>query len=374
MQLTIQSSKGPYEVKFIENLAHIIESVLTNKKKSACIIDENIIKYYSDFYYALSQSMPLLSFTATEQNKDLTGLSPVLEFMQKQGLNKKSDLWVIGGGITQDVSSLAAQLYYRGISYRLIPTTLLSMADSCIGSKSSLNFNGYKNQLGGFSPPSQVYICSQFLHTLTDQDIYSGLGEIFKLFIIDNTLGNFDVNKAMSKNGMNEQAIKEYVFKSLGIKKRFVDQDEFDLGVRRVLNYGHTFGHALELLTDYRIPHGLAVLLGIDIANYFSLKLGVLSKNSYLNIHQKIKEFYPWKRFNIKIIIDDLLNAVKQDKKSEDNLINMILLSDQKGAYIHQLAFNEVFRNDLANYFHQSDILYTISFPTSRLCVMPACS
>jgi 3-dehydroquinate synthase len=175
---------------------------------------------------------------------------------------------VVGGGITQDIGSFVGSIYKRGINWKFVPTTLLSQCDSCIGGKTGINYKKSKNQLALFSSPSEVIINTNFLHTLEPQEIKSGLGEIMKIFIIGgrpfielyqqlvdgNEVKNFDDFKTLIVNGLH-------------IKRAIVEKDEFELDVRRSLNYGHTVGHAIESLTKYEIPHGQAVAIGIKIVN-----------------------------------------------------------------------------------------------------------
>lgn len=354
--LHIQSSKGSYTVEALANLNDLLKCAANNANKSVAVLDEKVAEHYAIFHLELKKIMPVYLLKATEQNKDPGGLLNLLKFMQEQGLKRKSNLLVIGGGITQDLASLASQLYYRGIDYTLVPTTLLGMADSCIGSKSSLNFNGFKNQLGGFSPPSQIYICTDFLSTLTPQEIYSGLGEVLKIYIIGNRFKEINFDAILQNGLLDKDRIKHYIFQSLEIKKYFIEKDEFDLAERRILNYGHTFGHALELVLDYEVPHGLAVVLGIDIVNYLSVKAGILSEKTYNAMHQCISNFYPWHQFNLELSVEALIAAVKKDKKLEGDKINLILLSEEKGTIIFPVRIDGALQQSLSDYFNTCDI------------------
>jgi 3-dehydroquinate synthase len=357
--IVIKSSQGEYHVNAIASLAAVIHAIALNKNKKIAVVDKNLYKYYPDFLDQLSQIMPVLAFNACEQNKNIQGLEKILQFMQENKLDKKSELIVIGGGIIQDVSALASHLYYRGIKYTLIPSTLLGMADSCIGSKSSLNFQGYKNQLGSFYPPSQVYICSQFLKSLSKLDFYSGYGEIFKLFIINNSLEDFHFNDVSAQNDENQNYLLQAIFKALQIKKEFIEQDEFDSGIRKILNYGHTFGHAIESVSNYEMPHGLAVVLGMDIANYLAMRFNILSKELFLDIHTKIHHFLDWSVFNLNINPLELLECVKQDKKNQQDKVNMIFLTTQEKMILESLDMSE---NDLLNYLMDYFRTYYLEF------------
>jgi len=163
---------------------------------------------------------------------------------------------VIGGGLTQDIAAFVSTIFNRGVDWVYYPTTLLAMADSCIGGKSSLNSGNVKNRIGTFSCPSTVYINTMFLDTLSESDIRSGHGEITKLCTIGGVLDMYETLDAA-------QLIKL----SLIIKRSVIEIDQFDKGIRRALNYGHTIGHALEILTGYEMPHGIAVIHGMIAVN-----------------------------------------------------------------------------------------------------------
>lgn len=365
MKLKIKSTLGAYSVEFFASLKELV-SFVNKEKYSGIIMDDAVAKLYPTLHLCCD-NVSTFSYQANEENKTPKGLFEILAFMQEKAFNKQSKLLVIGGGITQDVSSLAAQLFYRGIAYTLIPTTALSMADSCVGSKSSLNFNGYKNQLGGFYPPEKIYICSEFLNTLSTQEIYSGLGEIFKLYIIDKRVHEFKLTNLFDKQQLNHELMIHYIHETLSIKKQYVEVDEFDTGVRRILNYGHTFGHAYEKISNYQLPHGLAVLLGIDIANYIAYRLNRITESSYRKISNSIHRFYSWGEFNINIDLSALVNALKKDKKADKNSIKMILLNQQEELEILPVKIDANLFNTLDEYFSISTIFQMTSSENEML-------
>jgi 3-dehydroquinate synthase len=341
MNLTIASSFGAYDVLFFESLNQLIETLVINTKKMVCVIDSNVVSSYPQFCGRLQQHGSIFHFDATEENKTIIGLTQVLAFMQQQGVNKSTTLVVIGGGITQDVCALAAHIYYRGIPYVLIPTTLLSMADSCVGAKSSLNFNQHKNQLGAFYPPRAIYICPDFLDTLSISDIYSGCGEIFKLFLIDNSLDTLNLAGISERSDAIKLRLLSYIARALEIKKEYIEKDEFDQNERKILNYGHTFGHGIEALTHHAVPHGLAILLGIDIVNYISVCLGLLEEQIFFNIHQQISSLYDWSIFNLKLNENALVDSIRSDKKAEANTITLALLTTDGKMLLKRVAIGD---------------------------------
>ncbi|MGV2387507.1 MAG UNVERIFIED_CONTAM: hypothetical protein LVR29_01675 [Microcystis novacekii LVE1205-3] len=163
------------------------------------------------------------------------------------GFRKDCTLLVIGGGVIQDIGCFIASVLFRGIKWILIPTTLLAQCDSCIGSKSSINIQNFKNQIGTFYPPHEIILVFSVLKTLPSDEIRSGLGEIIKLNLL---VGQSEVKQMkinLQKLSSDFLEIQNLILDALNIKRRYIERDEFDKGVRNILNYGHTFGHAYEI-------------------------------------------------------------------------------------------------------------------------------
>jgi 3-dehydroquinate synthase len=217
---------------------------------------------------------------ATEEQKTLThGVLPLLSFFARREINKSSRAIVVGGGITQDVAGFAACMFKRGTPFTLVPTTLLSMCDSCIGAKTGVNHDGAKNQLALFSAPREVVIDPRFLATLAPREVQSGLGEILKLHVTGGPAA-LDRYEALVPEGtagaIDTTRLKPLILGSLAVKRSVVEVDEFELDLRRSMNLGHTVGHAIEALSDYAIPHGHAVTLGMLVVNALSAHRGML--------------------------------------------------------------------------------------------------
>ena len=249
------------------------------------MIDANILKIYNPKLNIESEKIFIVE--AIENFKVLESVTKLLDFMQKNEITKGEQLIVVGGGITQEIGAFACAIYKRGISWVYFPTTLLSMCDSCLGGKASLNYNGAKNQLGLFSTPSEIYINYHFLKTLTKSEINSGLGEILKSCVIG---GDYFVllYQELVANGQVKSlsSYKKLIIAALSIKKTIIEVDEFESNERRSLNYGHTFGHAIEALSDYKIPHGQAVVAGMVLANKLSYEQGLLNEDSLITLNQ----------------------------------------------------------------------------------------
>jgi len=212
----------------------------------------------------------------------------------------------------------------RGLPWIFYPTTLLAQSDSCIGSKSSINSGKIKNILGTFSPPKSVVIDVDFLKTLDQRELFSGIGEMIKVHAI-NSPKSFNLISDRYEDLFLEPAImEEFIQNSLSMKKKLIEIDEFDQGPRNVMNYGHSFGHAIESVTNYQIPHGIAVTIGMDIANFVAVDLGVSNIDNFERMHNVINKNCETYR-HIDIDVSSLLKALSKDKKNSVDQLRLIL-------------------------------------------------
>lgn len=252
---------------------------------------------------------------ATEQNKTIHSVLEIIEFLYKKKFCKPNKLIVIGGGITQDIGGFVAGIFKRGINWVYIPTTFLAMTDSCIGGKVGVNHIS-KNMLGMFCSPNNVVISEYFLNTLSNDMIISGLGESLKLSII---AGKNEVDDFFKL--YKQQHYLSIIKQSLVIKKSIIEYDELEKCERQVLNYGHTFGHAIESSTNYFIPHGIAVLFGMYYINT------LFNVDKFNELNKQILKMIPTKyyiQFDPKSIIEHL----KNDKKNKGSNICFIIPND----------------------------------------------
>lgn len=309
-KLDIKSHSGIYSVHFDNDL---LSGDKISQLGTHFIIDKNVLSLLN------IKDKNIIVVDATEETKSYQGIEPIINSLISQKLKRDSILVAIGGGIIQDIVCFIATTFMRGIPWILIPTTVLAQADSCIGSKSSINFGGYKNLLGSFTPPNQIFISNQFLNTLEDKDIKSGIGEIIKLCLID--------AQVVSAESINRSNIDAYIQKALLIKKKYIEEDEFDKGIRNILNYGHCIGHGIESATNFAIPHGIAITIGMDAANKFAMLEGLITEDLYKSMHNTLYENY--KEFSkIPIDIDLVCNALTKDKKNTGSKINIVLPVD----------------------------------------------
>jgi len=223
-QLHIKSGQGDYTVDFFDDIAILLQSV-PREHKVVLLVDRNIANLYADYLAPLIKSMPMLLIDATEEEKTLKGITQVLNFLQESSCVKQSVVVAVGGGIIQDITTFTAHVYYRGLKWRFVPTTLLAMSDSCIGAKCGINLNEFKNQLGVFHSPSKVLICTKFLDTLSDTDICSGYGEILKLMLTNSAKHYDDFTKCIDQLGFRNSELDKFIYQSLSVKKSIIEVD-----------------------------------------------------------------------------------------------------------------------------------------------------
>ncbi len=320
----IKSSIHDYQVDFIGSLRPAFSQL---RDDDVVIVDANVKELYKDDLNELLARVVHIEVDANETAKSYQGVEPVIQQLIDIGFRKNHRLIAIGGGIVQDITAFIASILYRGVEWVFFPTTLLAQGDSCIGSKNSINFGCFKNQVGGFYPPSKINICPSFLQTLSTGDVLSGLGEMFHYFLIaGKELFDWYVERFEPALAREPATLIEIVSRSLMIKKPMVELDEFDRKERQIFNYGHSFGHAVESLTDYRVPHGIAVAYGVDMANFVSEKLGLLQPG----MHSEVRVFLEkvWCDYPISDLSPEtMMEALGKDKKNAGNQLGLILTS-----------------------------------------------
>lgn len=357
--ISIAAGSKVYEVKFLARIALLIQQI-EQYPDAILIADAQLAALYPDLLQALRKHVKVYTLTASEETKTLAGAETVLRHLQENKATKRTTLIALGGGIVQDIVSFAAHIYYRGIPFVFIPTTLLAMCDSCIGGKCGLNYNGFKNQIGAFHPPETVLICAEFLQSLPDDAIFSGYGEIIKLFLIGDKDAYQQVQNDLRQEGFRNKNTLLHIHQSLLIKKKFIEEDEFDTGIRRILNYGHTFGHALEFATHYSIPHGMAVIYGIDIANFIAKEIGLQAPTTYLDVHHFLTNNFDFS-FTTQVSAEILIKNAKTDKKMEGDKLAMILMEDYEKFSIKPVSLDQKFAKLIEKYFAEFAPLAAVS-------------
>ena len=314
--------------------------------KDIYIIDKNVHNlYFRNFN--IKKKIIILS---NETSKSFEKISYILKKFLYYRVNRKTKINVIGGGVVQDISSFSCSIYLRGLKWNFYPTTLLAQADSCIGSKTSINLNRTKNLIGNFYPPSKIIIDKKFLDSLNINEIHSGIGEIIKCLILEKF---YFKNKKLiiSEKIFEKKNLNLYILKALKIKKKFIEKDEFDRNIRNLLNYGHSFGHAIEAASKFKIPHGIAVSMGMDLANFFSLNYGYLSRNNFEKLTKILKKnYYKFKKFKInRSVFHDVL---KKDKKNLNQKKVMLILVKNKTIKKIEIKIDEKFYKVIQIFFN----------------------
>ena len=303
-------------------------------EKCLIVVDKNIPK---KFILNIKRSLKnkriyVLFFNASEKNKNLNSVNKILEILLKENFSRNDCLISLGGGITGDISGFAANLFKRGLKFINIPTTLLAQVDSSIGGKTGVNSRYGKNLIGSFYQPLLVLSDTQFLKSLKKREVICGYGEILKHSLIDNKkFFNFLNRNLKEILNLTSPFIEKAIYESCKIKKKVVEKDEKETGLRKVLNFGHTFAHAYEAGLGYssKLNHGEAVILGMKTALNFSLKENILNKNEYNLIINHIDNsglpFSIKKYFSIKDS-NKILSFMIKDKKNNSEKINLVLL------------------------------------------------
>jgi len=342
INLQLNSNIHNYEVSFESDFKFLKE--LTSLEKKVFVIDNNVYKLYKKLFQDIKKD-ELFLLDAVEEKKTLKSVEKIYKFLATKDAKRNITLISIGGGITQDITGFTTSTVYRGIKWIFLPTTFLAQADSCIGSKTSLNFETYKNILGGFYPPHKIYVQPEFLNTLATKDFYSGVGEVIKFALLKESYPkDFKAIIKMVENVKSGKDRLKTINKTMEVKKAYIDEDEFDTGKRNLFNYGHCFGHALENSSHYKIPHGIAVTIGMIYANIVAVNRNLISKKRFKFLNEKL--FLPniYMKLNIKYFDENiLLESMKNDKKRIGKDLTIVIPEDDeiRAIKIDDLTFKE---------------------------------
>lgn len=274
----------------------------------------------------------IFSFESGEKSKTLSTIEELAESMVEKGFNRKDAIIALGGGVVGDIAGFLASIYLRGIPFVQIPTTLLAAVDSAIGGKTGVDLKIGKNLLGTITQPKAVFIDINLLKTLPENQIRNGLGEIIKYGVIKDEKFFSYLEKNLSKVFNHDEKVLNYIIqKSIAIKVEVVENDEKEAKNRMLLNYGHTYGHALETMSNYTLLHGYAISIGMVIANEMAVAKKLLKQKDADRIKALLeKAGLPVYSMN-KPTIKDLMT----DKKSDGKSINFILPTKIGNAIIY---------------------------------------
>lgn len=312
------------------------------------ITDENIKPLYGESLFneleAEGNKVHLLAFPAGEEYKTQETKSRLEHQMLELGCDRETIILALGGGVVGDVAGFVAATFMRGIPYVYIPTTLLAMVDSSIGGKTGINTAHGKNLIGAFWEPKKVSINLKFLETASEESFKNGLVEAVKMFLTSDADSFVFVEKNLNALlAKDKDAIGELINRARAVKEKIVAEDLRESGLRTVLNFGHTVGHALELLSEYRISHGHAVALGILLEAKMAELDGFLSEADMLNIRELMAKL-GFSAVQLQAFgSEEILEAMKTDKKRKSGEIRYTILTEiakihtENGQYVHPI-------------------------------------
>ena len=322
-----------YPICFEENFSNLAQAIREEglmDRKICIVTDSNVGPLYEsaveEALRKVSSDISVFTFEAGEKNKNLDTVSSLYQELIQNGLERKSLLVALGGGVVGDLTGFGAATYLRGIDFIQIPTTLLAQVDSSVGGKTGVDFQQYKNMVGAFHQPRLVYMNLSTLTTLPAEQFACGMGEILKTGLIcDGEFFRFVCREQESIKALDMKLIAAMVRRCCEIKAGVVERDPKEQGERALLNLGHTVGHAVEKLKNFTLLHGQCVGAGLVAAAYLSMKRGLLNEQEYQEICRGCADY------DLPIHVDglipqDVLAATKKDKKMEQGHIKFILM------------------------------------------------
>ena len=350
IKLQVKKGNQKYPIIIGNNILYKLQELLEknsiNFNQCLIVADKNVPSKLIDrvLNFLPKKKISLHYFKADEKNKNQKSIDEILFILLNKNFNRNDCVISIGGGITGDVSGFAASIFKRGLKFVNMPTTLLSQVDSSIGGKTGINSKYGKNLIGAFYQPSLVISDINFLKSLPKRELICGYGEILKhALIADKKFFTFLHKNSSKILDLKSPLIEKVIYQSCLIKKKVVETDEKEIGIRKILNLGHTFAHAYEATLGYskKLNHGEAVILGIRTAAKFSLANKILNIKDFelieehlnkLNLPRNINKFFTIKDIN------KILSFMKKDKKNNTNKLNLVLLK-KIGLPIYKLEF-----------------------------------
>ena len=350
-QLMIYENRKPcYPIFLAEDYGQLSASLNTLgiKERKVCIVtDSHVAPYYLEsiktIFTEAAAEVSHYIIEAGEENKTLDTVQDLYEFLILNKFERKDYLAALGGGVIGDLTGYTAATYLRGISFIQLPTSLLAQVDSSIGGKTGVDFKAFKNMVGAFHQPSLVYSSAGALLTLDSRQYLSGMGEIIKHGLICDR-AYYEWLQANSQQILDRdtKTLTQMISRSDEIKKYVVEEDPHEQGLRAILNFGHTLGHAVEKLCNFSLLHGECVSIGIRGAAWLSVKRGYLTASDYEEIIKTLQAF----RLPVKITgieAEDIVRVTKSDKKMDKGSVRFILLSSIGEAIIcHDVTDEEL--------------------------------
>ncbi len=342
-ELKINTPSAEYPIYITDNfggLTGALKKAGLEGRKLCIITDSNVAPIYLESIKDLLGEWEISSyiFKAGEESKQLDTIRDFYMHFLNEKLDRRSVLIALGGGVTGDMTGFAAATYLRGIPFIQIPTTLLAQVDSSVGGKTGVDLLGNKNMVGAFYQPKLVYINHKTLGTLPYKQVAAGLAEAVKTaYIADRELLEyFDKNKAKIKV-LSDEEISHVIYECCKAKAYVVDQDEKESGLREILNFGHTFGHAIEMLSGFELLHGECVSVGMVAAMRLNALMGQTSESELKHMEELLSFFdLPIKAngFDTQTVYEQMF----YDKKTKNGRLNLVLLKETGSAYTEKNA------------------------------------
>lgn len=333
-KILVTPSSSSYPIYFSQDFDHILEALHHHNllHRKVCIITDHTV----DSYYG-NQLMDVLKrsyddvfkfiFEAGEENKHLNTIQDMYKFFIENHLDRNSLIFALGGGVTGDMAGFAAATYMRGIPFIQVPTTLLAQVDSSVGGKVGVDFLQHKNMIGAFYQPTFVYVNLSTLKTLPQKQLSSGIAEVIKHgLILDDNYFSFVESSTDLVFDLDEAILEKIIQRSCELKASIVSQDEKELGLREILNFGHTLGHAIETLLNFELLHGECVSIGMVGAAYLSYKKNLISWEILKRIEKVLQSYHLPIRIN-QLESEEIYQQMLLDKKVKNNKIKFVLLS-----------------------------------------------
>jgi 3-dehydroquinate synthase len=327
------NGKPAYNIVFkadYSGLTEHINALGMTGRRYMIISDSNTGSLYKDELISIlepvAKSVHSFTFPAGEASKNLDTVNQCYEQLILAGLDRNDLLIALGGGVVGDLTGFVAATYLRGIRFIQAPTSLLAMVDSSIGGKTGVDYKAYKNMVGAFHQPSLVYMNLSTLKTLPDAEYFSGMGEIIKHGLIkDLALYNWLKVNQKKITAKDYNTLHEMIYRSCRVKKDVVERDPQEKGERALLNFGHTIGHSIEKLMNFKLLHGECVCIGMAAAAYISMKKGNINHTEYNDILETISLFNePIKVAGLSA--GNIYEVTRLDKKMDSGTIRFILL------------------------------------------------
>ncbi|MBI44940.1 MAG: 3-dehydroquinate synthase [Candidatus Marinimicrobia bacterium] len=326
------------KINYLNTEAELIQQIKKYHKQydKVFFMTQNPILKQNAIIHQIIQEHNYYICSNSEQCKTLKEYEKIIEFLSNKHCNRNSAIISIGGGTVTDLCGFVASSYMRGITHIVIPTTLLGMVDAAIGGKTALNIGKIRNLIGTYKKPDDLIIYNKFLITLNQQEIINGYAEIIKYaLIMDKKLFiKIENNIDQLLYDINLDLIQNIIKICINHKLEIVKQDQFDQGIRNILNFGHTVGHAIESYYNFKISHGKAVFHGMHIASYLSYKNNNITITEYNRIMKLIEKMNLNKLQ--KLDYNKIMDFITADKKNINNELNYILLKTIGSAYIEK--------------------------------------